>query len=132
MSTMVTTPATETQLSFLQTLWEERLDDQFDAQRIRRMGYAKVSALITKLKTIEPLPATEEQLARIAAMDRESGFDRVDPITTRSHANIVLRKAAQYQERQRENANVDQTLAALGVDIDSLTQRVEDDSDLPF
>lgn len=132
MATMIT-PATETQLSFLATLWAERLDEPFDAARIRAMGYAKVSALITRLKTIEPLPATEAQLAQIAVLDRESGFVRETPITTRSHANIVLRRAAQYQERKKEQANVDNTLASLGVNVDGLLERVPaDDSDIPY
>ena len=126
-------PASETQMSFLKTLWEERLDDPFPADRVRAKGYANVSALITKLKGIAPLPATEEQLAKIGTLDREQGFVRTDPITTRAHANIVLRKSAQYHERAAARENVDNTLASLGVDVDSLVQRVDEvDSDIGF
>lgn len=129
----VKTPASEQQLSFLKSLWEERLDEQFPGDAIRRRGYADASALIVKLKSIQPLPATEEQLAKIHTLDREQGFARATPINDRAHANIVLRKAAQYQERKAAHATVDATLAALGVDVDSLVERVPaDDSDILF
>lgn len=130
---IVKTPATEQQLSYLEALWSERLDQDFPRDAIRRRGFADASALIEKLKGMQPLPATEEQLATIHTMDREQGFVRQTPITTRAHANIVLRKNALYRERQAAKANVDATLAALGVDVDSLVERVPaDDSDILF
>ncbi len=128
----VKTPATEQQISFLSTLWNERLDEEFPAARIRGMGFAHCSALIAKLKGVQPLPATDEQIAKIAAMDREQGFDREVEIRDRAHANIVLRNAEKFQERQSARASVNDTLKALGVDPDSLLQRVDVDEEVPW
>lgn len=128
----VKTPATEQQMSFLGTLWAERLDEEFPAAKIRSMGFAHCSALIAKLKDVQPLPATDEQLAKIAAQDREQGFDREVEIRDRAHANIVLRNAEKFQARQAARANVDTTLKNLGVDVDSLLPRIDAEEEVPW
>lgn len=132
MATALRTPATQQQLGFLKTLWEERLDEEFPANAIAQKGFATASALIAKLKTVQPLPATEEQLALIATMDRESGFEREVEIRDRAHANIVIRNAQKFHARQEAKANVDNTLASLGVDVDSLLERVDAVEEVPF
>jgi len=128
----VKAPATEQQISFLSALWSERLDEEFPSERIRRLGFAHASALIAKLKDVQALPATDEQIAKIAAMDREQGFDREVEIRDRAHANIVLRNAEKFQERQSARANVEGTLKALGVDVDTLLPRIDADEEVPW